>query len=116
MAGRWDSLFDDPDAARRVIEGELERYSTELAARPRLLVATKCETPEAHERAAALERAAKIWPQNPGVKDFATQVVSRQDTMAQMVPQFDRLFAEAKWRDIYNKKLEYLEALQTPMI
>jgi hypothetical protein len=60
---------------------------------------------------AALERAAKIWPQNPGVKDFATQVVSRQDTMAQMVPQFDRLFAEAKWRDIYNKKLEYALAL-----
>jgi hypothetical protein len=60
---------------------------------------------------AALERATKIWPQNPGVKDFATQVVSRQDTMAQMVPQFDRLFAEAKWRDIYNKKLEYALAL-----
>jgi len=60
---------------------------------------------------AALERAAKIWPQNPGVKDFANQVVSRQDTMAQMVPQFDRLVAEAKWRDIYNKKLEYALAL-----
>jgi hypothetical protein len=60
---------------------------------------------------AALERAAKIWPQNPGVKDFANQVVSRQDTMAQMVPQFDRLVAESKWRDIYNKKLEYALAL-----
>jgi len=60
---------------------------------------------------AALERAAKIWPQNPGVKDFATQVVNRQDTMAQKVPEFDRLFAEAKWREIYNKKLEYALAL-----
>jgi hypothetical protein len=60
---------------------------------------------------AALERAAKIWPQNPGVKDFANQVVSRQDTMAQMVPQFDRLMTESKWRDIYNKKLEYALAL-----
>ncbi|MEY4132919.1 MAG: hypothetical protein RLZ85_667 [Verrucomicrobiota bacterium] len=60
---------------------------------------------------AALERAAKIWPQNPGVKDFANQVVSRQDTLAQKVPEFDRLFAEAKWRDIYNKKLEYALAL-----
>jgi hypothetical protein len=60
---------------------------------------------------AGLERAAKIWPQNPGVKDFATQVVNRQDTLAQKIPEFDRLFAEAKWRDIYNKKLEYALAL-----
>jgi hypothetical protein len=60
---------------------------------------------------AALERAAKIWPQNPGVKDFANQVVSRQDTLAQKVPEFDRLFAESKWREIYNKKLEYALAL-----
>jgi len=60
---------------------------------------------------AALERAALIWPQNPGVKDFATQVVSRQDTLAQKVPEFDRLLAESKWRDIYNKKLEYALAL-----
>ncbi len=60
---------------------------------------------------AALERAAKIWPQNPGVKDFANQVVSRQDTLAQKIPEFDRLLAESKWRDIYNKKLEYALAL-----
>ena len=60
---------------------------------------------------AALERAAMIWPQNPGVKDFATQVVSRQDTLAQKIPEFDRLMTESKWRDIYNKKLEYALAL-----
>jgi hypothetical protein len=60
---------------------------------------------------AALERATKIWPQNPGVKEFATQVVSRQDTLAQMVPQFDRMVSEAKWREIFNKKLEFGLAL-----
>mgnify|MGYP003334825454 FL=1 len=60
---------------------------------------------------AALERAAKIWPHNPGVKEFANQVVSRQDTLAQKIPEFDRLLAESKWRDIYNKKLEYALAL-----
>jgi hypothetical protein len=59
----------------------------------------------------SLERAAKIWPQNPGVKDFATQVVSRQDTLAQMLPQFDRMFADAKWRDIYNNKIPFGLAL-----
>jgi hypothetical protein len=60
---------------------------------------------------AALERATKIWPQNPGVKEFANQVVSRQDTLAQKVPEFDRLMTEAKWREIFNKKLEYALAL-----
>jgi hypothetical protein len=60
---------------------------------------------------AALERSAKIWPQNPGVKDFANQVVSRQDTLAQKIPEFDRLMTESKWRDIYNKKLDYALAL-----
>ena len=60
---------------------------------------------------AALERATKIWPQNPGVKEFANQVVSRQDTLAQKVPEFDRLVSEAKWREIFNKKLEYALAL-----
>ncbi|MDP5020070.1 MAG: hypothetical protein NWP71_05085 [Opitutales bacterium] len=60
---------------------------------------------------AALERATKIWPQNPGVKEFANQVVSRQDTLAQKIPEFDRLMAEAKWREIFNKKLEYALAL-----
>ncbi len=58
-----DDALEDPDVSRRVIEGELERYSAELAVRPRILVATKCESPAAHERAAALERAAgrKVW-------------------------------------------------------
>jgi hypothetical protein len=60
---------------------------------------------------AALERATKIWPQNPGVKEFANQVVSRQDTLAQKVPEFDRLMTEGKWREIFNKKLEYALAL-----
>ena len=61
----------------------------------------------------ALERAGKIWPQNPQIKEFATQVVSRQDKMGQMIPEFDRLVSEAKWRDIFNKKLEFALALSS---
>ncbi len=60
---------------------------------------------------AALERATKIWPQNPAVKAFADQVVSRQDKLAMMVPEFDRMVSEARWRDLYNKKLEFALAL-----
>jgi GTP-binding protein len=47
----------EPLEALRVIERELERYSPELAARPRLVVATKCEDEAAAERARALARA-----------------------------------------------------------
>ncbi len=61
----------------------------------------------------ALERAGKIWPQNPQIKEFATQVVSRQDKMGQMIPEFDRLVSESKWRDIFNKKLEFALALSS---
>ena len=61
----------------------------------------------------ALERAGKIWPQNPQIKEFATQVVNRQDKMGQMIPEFDRLVSESKWRDIFNKKLEFALALSS---
>jgi GTP-binding protein len=43
--------------AYRVIEGELEEYSAELARRPRLVLATKVESPEAEVAALALESA-----------------------------------------------------------
>jgi len=43
-----------PAEAWRVIEDELVRYSQDLATRPRLLVATKCEDGAAEERAAEL--------------------------------------------------------------
>ncbi|MEI6121396.1 MAG: hypothetical protein WCP90_02650 [Opitutae bacterium] len=62
---------------------------------------------------AALERAGKIWPQNPQIKEFANQVVSRQDKIGQMIPEFDRLVSESKWRDIFNKKLEFALALSS---
>jgi len=49
-----------PAEAWRVIEAELVRYSAELAARPRLLVATKCEDDTTDERVAELEEASGL--------------------------------------------------------
>jgi GTP-binding protein len=46
----------EPEEARRVIAEELERFSPALAAKPRLLAATKCESEEALARADELER------------------------------------------------------------
>ena len=45
-----------PEEALRVVERELEQYSSELARRPRILVATKCEDEESRARALALAR------------------------------------------------------------
>jgi GTP-binding protein len=52
-----------PLEALRTVEDELARYSTELAARPRLIVATKVEDGAAEARAADLERAVggRVW-------------------------------------------------------
>ncbi|MCZ6598545.1 MAG: GTPase ObgE [Planctomycetota bacterium] len=50
--------LEPPAEALRAIEGELVGYSPELARRPRILVATKCEDEAAEARAAELEREA----------------------------------------------------------
>lgn len=53
----------DPAEALAVIGAELEQYSAELARRPRLIAASKCEDEAAEERAAELEAAlgAPVW-------------------------------------------------------
>ena len=51
-----DSATDDPLEALRTIEAELERYSSTLHGRPRILVATKVEDEAARANADALEQ------------------------------------------------------------
>jgi GTP-binding protein len=53
----------EPLEAWRVIRGELERFSWDLAQKTRILVATKCESDACEERAAALERETgeRVW-------------------------------------------------------
>jgi GTP-binding protein len=51
-----DGALHPPLEALRVLERELEEYSPGLAARPRILVATKCEDETAAARARELER------------------------------------------------------------
>ena len=60
---------------------------------------------------AALERAGKIWPLNPAIRDFATKAIARQDVLAQKVPEFDQLHGDGKWRDIFNRRDEFAVAL-----
>ena len=60
---------------------------------------------------AALERAGKIWPLNPAIRDFASKAIARQDVLAQKVPEFDQLHGDGKWRDIFNRRDEFAVAL-----
>ena len=54
---------DDPFTAQRVVREELERFSPALAAKPRMLVATKVESAEGELSAAELERRTgeRVW-------------------------------------------------------
>lgn len=71
-----------PLEALRVIEHELEGYSSELAARPRLVVATKCEDEAALARARELESASgrSVRPistvMGAGVKELLSEALS----------------------------------------
>jgi len=52
-----------PVDAWRIVDGELARFSEDLALRPRLLAASKCESPEAEARALELEAQSgiRVW-------------------------------------------------------
>jgi len=52
-----DASLVEPAEAWRIIDRELAQSSSALASKPRLTVASKCESPQAGERAAELERA-----------------------------------------------------------
>jgi GTPase involved in cell partitioning and DNA repair len=73
-----------------VIVAELSRFSIELAAKTRLLVATKVESPAAEERAAALERETgeRVWrisaAQRKGLKELL--VAAHRQVRAETVP------------------------------
>jgi tetratricopeptide (TPR) repeat protein len=58
-----------------------------------------------------LERAAKIWPQNPAIEDFTRIVENRADAASQKVPEFDALLKEGKLRDIFKQKEVFALAL-----
>lgn len=55
--------MQEPEAAFRVVQGEVEAYSAELAGRPWLVAATKVESPEAEAIAADFESKVdtKVW-------------------------------------------------------
>jgi hypothetical protein len=98
---------DFPAAAvRSKVESAKSASSMQILAAQQAAVAG-----DAAKAEAALERAAKYWPLNPAIRDFASKAIARQDVLAQKIPEFDRLHTEGKWREIFNKRDEFAVAL-----
>ena len=87
-----DEAALEPLEALRVVERELAGYSSELARRPRLVAATKCEDEAAFERARALQRASGR-PVRPistvigtGVKELLVEALGLVRTAGRLPP------------------------------
>ena len=61
--------------------------------------------------AAHLADAAKIWPLNPSIKNFMTEMTSRVDLVSQRMPEFDKLYDSGKYRELFDRKEEFALAL-----
>ena len=59
----------------------------------------------------SLAKAAQIWPTNPAIEAFENLAMSRADGVSQLVPEFDRLYASGRHREIFERKEEFGLAL-----
>lgn len=80
----------------------------ELLAAETALFQKDLETSKRH-----LTNAGKIWPTNPGIRDFAANARKHANKLAQLVPEFDRLVTEGNSRSIYNRGQEFALALMS---
>lgn len=87
-----------------------------LRARQTAMMAGAAGTPEAMNQAMAdienyLQIAGEFWPQNPEIPKFMEDVLARTNILSQLAPEFDRLVAAGKTREIFNRRAEFTAAL-----
>lgn len=87
-----------------------------LRARQTAMMAGAAGTPEAMNQAMTdienyLRIAGEYWPQNPEIPKFMEDVLNRTNVLAQLAPEFDRLVAAKKTREIFNRRAEFTAAL-----
>ena len=58
------------------------------------------------------QAAAEAWPGNPDLQDKALAFFETQDVKTQSLTEFDRLFAEANYRVIFDKQLAFAPAMK----
>ena len=72
------------------------------------LAASKGDTEKASEE---IKKAMEVWPQNPKLAEF-DKLVESSGSMARLVEDFDRLFAEQNYREVYKRQYEFPPAIQ----
>lgn len=87
-----------------------------LRARQTAMMAGAAGTPDAMNQAMSdienyLRIAGEYWPQNPEIPKFMEDVLNRTNVLAQLAPEFDRLVAAKKTREIFNRRAEFTAAL-----
>ncbi|HWB06978.1 MAG TPA: hypothetical protein VG796_28395 [Verrucomicrobiales bacterium] len=61
--------------------------------------------------AEAIKQAALVWPTNPDLKAFSTQVASYGDMNSRMLNDLDSLIAQKNFREIFREQLKYAGAV-----
>ena len=108
--------FPDSEIAGKVRAAKLASNMAILSARQTLLLAGAEGTPSALANAMSesqnyIKKAAELWPQNPEIPRFMEDMTGRTNVMAQLAPEFDKLCAADKKREIFNRRQEFTAAL-----
>jgi hypothetical protein len=102
------SAADDFPAAQVTSRVNNAKRASNLALFAAKQAAVSGDAPRVEQQ---LERAAKIWPQNPAIEDFTRLVENRTDVAAQKIPEFDLLLKDGKLREIFKQKEVFALAL-----
>ena len=83
-----DAATTAPIDAWRIVADELERFSPDLAARPRLLAASKCEDAGSEERARELERETgqRVWRISSARREGLLELLSEAHRRVRSAP------------------------------
>jgi hypothetical protein len=109
--GRICAVASDFPAARIRSKIRTARQASDmavLAAKQTALISGKDGADKVAEH---LATAAKLWPLNPGIKNFMTEMTGRADLVSQRMPEFDKLHDAGKFRELYDRKEEFAVAL-----
>lgn len=109
--GRISAVATDFPAARIRSKIRTAKQASDmavLAAKQAALISGKDGADKVAEQLGA---AARIWPLNPSIKNFMTDMTSRADLVSQRMPEFDKLHDAGKYRELYDRKEEFAIAL-----
>ncbi|MGC6426026.1 MAG: hypothetical protein ACON5H_03400 [Akkermansiaceae bacterium] len=101
MAGDFDAT-----KAEAAIAGYTRASNMHIGKAKKLLIERKED-----EAGAEVQKAMEIWPQNPKLKEF-DQLVEAGGTLAMARNDFDRLFSEENYREVFKRQYEFALAIK----